>query len=312
MQAHDIVAMETPESIDTPLLRAFALLELIAGADEALTLQQVTERTGLPKPSLHRMLQQLEGASLLQRTGDGRRYAAGTRLRRLAESALLNDVDQGARRAVLRDLVERLGESCNLTALSGSEVVYLDRVETSAPLRFTLHPGSRVPVHCSASGKLFLAQLTPGQRRRLLGPLALRRHTPNTLTTLDAIEHELARVRQQGYAIDNEEFLGGLFCVAVSVPVTRGRSNLCVAVQAPVMRLNEANALATLPALREAALALARAMHPAELSMATSAEDESHGPAAHRAPQVNPASASAGSAARSRRSRTTPAPAEST
>jgi DNA-binding IclR family transcriptional regulator len=55
---------------------------------------------------------------------------------------------------VLRQLVEEVGESCNITALSGSEVVYLDRVETQAPLRFYLHPGSRVPVHCSASGKL--------------------------------------------------------------------------------------------------------------------------------------------------------------
>ena len=113
------------------------------------------------------MLQQLEAAHLLSRSGDGRLYGTGLRLRRLAENLLLNDTAHGARHAVLRKLVGDVGESCNLTALSGSEVIYLDRVETPAPLRFYLHPGSRVPVHCSASGKIFLSQMTPGQRQRL-------------------------------------------------------------------------------------------------------------------------------------------------
>ncbi len=116
------------------------------------------------------MLQQLEGAGLLQREADGRHYGTGARLRRLAENLLLNATQHGARHAVLRRLVDELGESCNITTLSGSEVVYLDRVETAAPLRFYLHPGSRVPVHCSASGKVFLAQMTPAQRRNACSP----------------------------------------------------------------------------------------------------------------------------------------------
>jgi DNA-binding IclR family transcriptional regulator len=139
-----------------------ALLEVMAAKDQRYSLQGLVEETGLPKPTLHRMLQQLEGAGLLQREGDGRHYGIGTRLRRLAENLLLNDSLHGARHTVLRQLVEEIGESCNLTALSGSEVVYLDRVETAAPLRFYLHPGSRVPVHCSASGKIFLAQMSRG------------------------------------------------------------------------------------------------------------------------------------------------------
>ncbi|WP_337133630.1 IclR family transcriptional regulator, partial [Staphylococcus aureus] len=135
--------------------------------------QGLVEETGLPKPTLHRMLQQLEAAGMLQRDGDNRQYGTGVRLRRLAENLLLNNTVQGARHAVLRRLVEEVGESCNITALSGNEVLYLDRVETTAPLRFYLHPGSRVPVHCSASGKLFLAQLSPTQRKRLLAHVPL-------------------------------------------------------------------------------------------------------------------------------------------
>lgn len=241
---------------DTPTLRLISLLELIAGRDQLMTLQGLVDETGLPKPTLHRMLQQLEAAGLLIRQGDGRHYGVGARLHRLAENLLLNGTHHGARHAVLKHLVEELGETCNLTALSGSEIVYLDRVETSEPLRVYLHPGSRVPLHCSASGKMILSQFTPAQRHKLLGHAPLRPSTANTITDLDALERELDRIRRDGYALDDEETLPGLFCVAVLVPRRGGRSNLAVAVQAPVMRLTVDKALRVLPALQRAAAAI--------------------------------------------------------
>ena len=242
---------------DTPALRLFTLLEVVASRGHAFSLQGLAQETGLPKPTLHRMLQQLEGAGLLQREGDGRHYGTGVRLRRFAESLLLNDSQHGARHAVLRHLVAEVGESCNLTALSGGEVMYLDRVETAAPLRFYLHPGSRVPVHCSASGKVFLAGMTREQRRRLLSAAPLERCTANSVTNLDQLEREMKKVQRDGCAIDDEEFLPGLLCLAVLVPPAAGlRSNLCVAVQAPIVRLPVAKARRLLPALKRAARAL--------------------------------------------------------
>ncbi|HNW00435.1 MAG TPA: IclR family transcriptional regulator [Burkholderiaceae bacterium] len=243
---------------DTPTLRLFALLEVVASKDQFFSLQSLSEETNIPKPTLHRMLQQLESAGLLERNGDNRQYGTGVRLRKLAENLLLNDTFHGARHSVLRSLVNEVGESCNLTALSGSEVMYLDRVETPAPLRFYLHSGSRVPVHCSASGKVFLAGMTPAQRQRLLAHAPLEAFTPKTVTNLDALEEEIKQVKRQGFALDNEEFLPGLLCVAVLVPSANGRSNLCVAVQAPVMRLTPDKALGLLPALHRAADALSR------------------------------------------------------
>lgn len=243
---------------DTPTMRLFSLLELIASKDRFVSLPGLVEETGLPKPTLHRMLHQLEGAGLLFRQGDGRHYGTGTRLRRLAENLLLNSTQYGARHAVLRQLVDEVGESCNITALSGDEVVYLDRVETPEPLRFYLRPGSRVPVHCSASGKMILSQFSPSQRRRLLGHAPLKQYTPNTVCDLDALEGELARARRDGYAMDDEEFLPGLICAAVLVPTGAEKSNLAVAVQAPVVRLGAEKALKLLPALQRAAEAIGR------------------------------------------------------
>ncbi|MBL8345736.1 MAG: IclR family transcriptional regulator [Rubrivivax sp.] len=255
---------------ETPALRLLALLEHIAAREGPHSLQALSDATALPKATMHRMLQQLEGAGLLQREGDGRQYGAGARLRRLAESLLLNSGLHGARHQVLRALVDELGESCNLTALAGGEVLYVDRVETAAPLRFYLQPGSRVPVHCSASGKLFLAQMPKAERERLLRATPLEAFTPATLTKPAALAAELARIEREGYALDREEFLPGLVCVAVPVPVppsatvaTAGgvangqRAALCLAVQAPAMRMPVERAAQVLPALRRAAQALA-------------------------------------------------------
>jgi IclR family transcriptional regulator, acetate operon repressor len=243
---------------DTPTLRLFALLEVIAAKDQLFSLQGLVEETGLPKPTLHRMLQQLESVGILQRDRDGKHYSTGARLRRLAENLLVNSTTHGARHIVLRRLVDEVGESCNITAFSGSEVLYLDRMETSAPLRFYLRSGSRVPAHCSASGKLFLSQMTPAQRRRLLAHVPLERFTDKTVTDLPALEREIELAKRNGYALDNEEFLPGLFCVAVLVPCNMGRPNMGIAVQAPVMRLTHDKALNLLPALQRAAAAIAQ------------------------------------------------------
>lgn len=243
---------------ETPTLRLFALLELIAGKDEFVSLQGLAEETGMPKPTLHRMLQQMESAGLLLRQGGGRYYGTGTRLRRLAENLLLNSTQHGARHAVLRSLVDEVGESCNITALSGDEVLYLDRVETPEPLRFYLRPGSRVPVHCSASGKIILSQLSASQRRKLLAHAPLKPYTGKTLTDLESLEADVKRARRDGFAMDDEEYLPGLICVAVLVDTGSDRSNMAVAVQAPVMRLTAEKALQLLPALQRAAAALGR------------------------------------------------------
>ncbi|OWT56131.1 IclR family transcriptional regulator [Candidimonas nitroreducens] len=242
---------------NTPTMRLFALLEVIACKDQFFSLQSLVDELGLPKPTLHRMLQQLEGAGMIQRDGDGRQYSTGLRLRRMAENLLLNNTVHGARHGVLSQLVEEVGESCNITACTGSEVLYLDRVETAAPLRFHLRPGACIPLHCSASGKLFLTQMTPLQRRRLLTLAPLTRYTDKTLTAYEALDREIERVRRDGYATDNEEFLLGLRCIAVLVPAAGGKSNMAMALQVPTLRMTAAKALQCLPALQRAARSLA-------------------------------------------------------
>jgi IclR family acetate operon transcriptional repressor len=243
-----------------PLLRAFALLEHIVQADGALSLREAAQVSGLPKPTVYRMLAMLEAAALIVREPEGRRVAPGPRLTRIGLDALLGAAARAPRHAILKSLAKSVGETVNLTMLDGSEVVYLDRVETAWPLRMSLQPGSRVPLHCTASGKLLLASLAPARRKRLIAALPLERYTERTLVDAKRLEAELACIRRDGFATDNEEYLAGLVCVAVPVTLRR-RTAACIAVHAPVARMSLRAAIGHLPALRHAALEIASAFN---------------------------------------------------
>ncbi|SFM15618.1 IclR family transcriptional regulator [Variovorax sp. OV329] len=254
-------AREDNEQAHTPGLRLLQMLELVAATGEPQSLADVVRLSGQPKPSVHRMLQQLEAGGLLARGSDGRRYAVTPRLIRFGETVLRASGSTGIRHALLRQLVSDVGETCNLTALSGSEVFYIDRVETAFPLRMDLRPGSRVPLHCSASGKLFLAHLPRSQRDRLLDGLPLERYTAHTLDTRDRLEAELDRIRREGHSVDAEEFIEGMVCVAVPVrDEPHGPVRCAVALQAPAIRMPLSSALQQLDKLRSAAGHIARAM----------------------------------------------------
>ncbi len=253
--------MDEDATPSSPGLRLMDLIEHLVREGRPLALPEVVAGTGWPKPTVHRMLQQLEAGAWLQREPDGRRYALAPRLLRLGEGALGASTQHGVRHAVLRQLVADLGESCNLTALSGAEVVYLDRVESAFPLRLELRPGTRVPLHCSASGKLFLAHLDAARRQALLDGLTLSRHTASTLVRREALETELATIRRQGHAFDAEEFVDGLVCIAVPVRTPGDRELRCaLALQAPSARVPLARLPQFLPRLAEAAQALARTL----------------------------------------------------
>ena len=248
---------------DTPL-KPLSLLRLIAGLDHAPTLAELTMLAGQPKPTVHRWLATLDEASLVQRTLDGRRYTLGAEAARLALALLANNPASSLRHDVLRRAATELGEACNLTVLKGTEVVYLDRVESTWPLRVTFQPGSRVPLHCSASGKLFLAMMKPAKRAHLMKGLTLERFTPNTLVEADAFAREIADIRRQGFALDREEFMPGLVCVAVPILNANLSTPACVAalaLQAPVSRLKIASAVERLPTLRSAATAIEKLIH---------------------------------------------------
>ncbi|MBV9065236.1 MAG: IclR family transcriptional regulator [Methylobacteriaceae bacterium] len=237
-------------------LKPLVLLERIAAMPQPPSLSELALGTRLPKPTLHRWLASLEDARLLQRTPDGKRYEIAQRASELALSIMSNPQTARVRHDILQGVAAKIGEACNLTVLQGTQVVYIDRVESMWPLRIMFQPGSKVPAYCSASGKLFLALMPPARRKPVFGNLTLERFTEHTLTERELLEQEFGLIRKQGYALDREEYLSGLICLAVPIFYGTGRSRSCaaaLAVQAPVTRMSCEDMIARLPELQAAA-----------------------------------------------------------
>ncbi len=230
-----------------------SLLETAASRDDPATLAELTAAMNLPKATVHRLIGQLVDFGYLERTLDGKRFAVGARFAKLAAGALRGTISRGPRRAILRGLVDQLGETCNITVLDGDELVYLDRAEAAWPLQVRLTVGSRVPLHCTASGKLFLALAPDRILRAFLSAGALRRHTPRTLVTPEALLEALARIREDGFGTDEGEFIEGMTAVAVPVTDRSRRIVATIAAHGPATRLPLSLAIRHVPTLRAAA-----------------------------------------------------------
>jgi DNA-binding IclR family transcriptional regulator len=192
-------------------------------------------------------------AGLVGREPGSKRYACSERMNGLAVETLLRSPARGARRAVLEELVEQVGETCNLTIPNNNSVLYLDRVEASWPLRVRFTAGSKLPLYASASGKLFLSYLPKRSRERFLRVTPLIRHTHKTFTDPARLGREFEAIRANGYAADDEEYLAGVCCLAVPVRDADQRVVAAISVQAPVTRMRLEEMVEFLPHLRQAA-----------------------------------------------------------
>jgi IclR family transcriptional regulator, acetate operon repressor len=236
-------------------LKAFGVLEVLVRAGRPVTLSELMQATELPKPSLHGTLALFEQAGFLAREPGGRAYIIGERLSRFGLDVLRNDSAASLRRTALRRVVSEIGESCNLAVLYKGSLIYLDRIEAEWPLRLQLPPGGVViPPHCCASGKLLLAHRPLAERRRLLELMALERFTERTITDRQVLASECDRIVSSGYAVDNEEYVLGVACVAVPVRNRHGDVIASIAVQGATARLPLMRAIEFVPRLQAAAV----------------------------------------------------------
>lgn len=233
--------------------RTLQLLQVLIGEGRAMSLVQLAEQLALPKPTVHRLCAKLVDLGFLVRDLDERYYAVGPALHELAFGALAHGGLSRLRHNVLTDLVNEIGETCNFTTVDGASVLYLDRVEAQRPWRLTMGVGVHVPLHCTASGKLFLSQMPIREREKFIRKIDLNALTPNTITTVDSLETNLQEISTAGYAMEIEEFVLGLIAVAVPVRDSQGKIRAAIAMHCPTTHVSVDQALTKLVALKAAA-----------------------------------------------------------
>ncbi|KIC19758.1 IclR family transcriptional regulator [Leisingera sp. ANG-Vp] len=238
-------------------LRLLVLLEEVARRGVAVKPAEMIEAMGLPKPTVHRLMQTAEAEGFLQRDLDGRAYGPGPRLRKLALNTMSSEHLRTARLSILKSVAEDFGETCNLATPDREGMIYLDRVETKWPLRIQLPIGTEVPFHCTASGKMYLSTLKASSLEAVLRSRPLSSMTEQTRTDPDALIGELDEIRSRGFSTDEEEFIAGMVAIAVPVRDARSRLMATLSIHAPVQRRSLEDLIGFLPSLQKAAAELA-------------------------------------------------------
>lgn len=235
-------------------LRALRILEIVAESEKSMTPTEINQHLNLPKPSIHRICLMLEREGYLQNQIDGKGLLPGSRLAKIAIKIFSNnDHFKYERHAILKNLSNEIGETCNISIPEGLEMIYYDRVETHWPFRMQMKKNDRVPIYCTASGKLFLSSLSSAKRNRILSNLKIEKLTTNTITDIDELKQELKRIKKTNIGIDNEEFMQGM--IAVSVPLITNDKKFIggLTVHAPKARLSMEEALDKIHLLKNAA-----------------------------------------------------------
>jgi DNA-binding IclR family transcriptional regulator len=198
------------------------VLQAVADAPSPSAIADLVRASGYPRGTVYRIVAALLQQGMIAETAAsapaaGVRYALGPRLLQLASRAW-SELDLRAALAdALQALRDETGETVHLAVPAGKEMIYIDKLESQGPVRMASRVGGRLALHCTAAGKAYLAALPEAEADALIGMLALPGRMPNTITDAALLRQELVRIRQRGYAVDDEENERGIVCYGVAI-----------------------------------------------------------------------------------------------
>ena len=224
---------ERPRYLNTSLAKALRVCELFNGERSELSLSEMARAMGSRPGRIYPIVHTLLEFGYLERDPDTKRFRLGLKFLAIASQILSSlDIREKAK-PVLRDLARNLSVNAHLAVLYEDGVLYLDREEAAPSVVLPSVIGRLVPAHCTALGKVLLAY-NPEETARVMESSELPKLTPHTISDPEALKVELARVREAGYALDDEEFHEGNFCVAA--PVRNYRGTVVAAISASLAK----------------------------------------------------------------------------
>jgi DNA-binding IclR family transcriptional regulator len=240
--------------------RVFDVLERVMQVRGGESFMQIGKALKIPKSSLFALLGAMERRQYLELDPESRQYRLGLRTLELGQAYLRGqDLVETARQA-MEVLVAEVNETAQLARLAGADNVYLARVDSSHALRLQSEPGTRLPAQATGIGKALLSLLSGAEIEELFGTGALPTYSPTSLKSVAALNEELELTRRRGFALDNEEYTAGVFCLAVPVYEAPGRAQCAVSVSIPVTRVEVGALPRILAKLAECSLSVSRRM----------------------------------------------------
>ena len=219
--------------------RMFALIDVLASKEDAISLKEISEKTGLHPSTTHRILNDLATGRFVDRPQPGS-YRLGMRLLELGNLVKDRLNVRDAALVPMRELHKLIQQPVNLSMRQGDEIVYIERAYSErSGMQVVRAIGGRAPLHLTSVGKLFLAADDPQRIRAYATRTGLAGHTKNSITQLSVLERELAKVRQYGDAHDNEELELGVRCMAAGIYDDQNKLIAGLSISSPADRLDE-------------------------------------------------------------------------
>lgn len=219
--------------------RTLLLIELFTQSRQPFSISDLAAASQLPASTVHRLVRSLMQLGYVTQHAKSKRYGLGRGIAELGRAMLLKyEFSQHAEPYLVR-LAQDTGESATLAALYGTGIMYLSQIESSSLMRVAVPVGTTAPLHCTAPGKVFLADFQPGLFNRAIQFGGLEHHTAHTITSKARLEEHLQEVRQRGYAVDDEEFTEGARCVSAPLRGSSGAVSAAISVAGPATRLTK-------------------------------------------------------------------------
>jgi DNA-binding IclR family transcriptional regulator len=222
--------------VDKTLLKGLQVLEALARSTRPRGVSDLAKQLDLPRSNMHRTLRTLVEAGLVGQEDSGA-YACTLKLFELGSAVPARSDVAGLADPIMLALSEATNETVHLSALEGSDVIYLHKIDSTHPVRAYTSVGGRAPAYCVATGKALLAFQPESYLDRYEG--ALQRFTPKTLVDLDALRDELRDVRRQGFALNRGEWRESVCGVAAPVFGVGGRAVAAIGLSGPVSRMSD-------------------------------------------------------------------------
>jgi|SRR3972149_3052684 len=250
-------AKNSHAAFSSTVVKALNIIEILASnSDAGINLTELSAVLNMPKSTTHRYLATLLELNLAERN-DTDRFRLGTKVIELAGSFLASSDIRKESEPILEEMAKKTGETVHLAVPSGSEVVYIAKVESRHTLGMFSHIGTRLPMHCTALGKSILAFSRPDLIQTVLSE-PLQSRTPNTITSNEALREELVLIRSQGFAVDNEENEVGICCVGAPILNYTGKAIAAMSISGPSDRMDKERCIQLGPVLQEAVLNISK------------------------------------------------------
>lgn len=242
------------------LMRALNLLQRLAETPDGLNLTDLSYQLGMPPATVHRLLSTFEELDFVEQDAEQGLWFVGLKAFTVGNAFLGRRDFVASARPHMHDLVEQCGETANLGVIDDGEVVFISQVESREVMRMIVRLGSRSPIHASGVGKALLAYLPQQQLGRILQQRGLARYTERSIDNPAQLRAELERVRQLGYAVDDEEHAVGLRCVASAIFDQNAQPLTAISLSGPKARVTDARLDELGIAVRQTADEITRAL----------------------------------------------------